>query len=517
MIALQETFIQKWYLYLLIGISFLTGTGTILYTTAVAPWGFSDSAVYIWSARNLVSGIGLVVQNPAGGYDPMTWFTPLFPVLISIPVSLGADALQAARWINAASFGLLLSMAGFMTWRVGSSIIASLTAVILLLVQPGIIKIFSGAVSEPLFLVFSLATIFVIFLAVKSPGRRGLWLLGGTLAGLSFLTRYTGIALIGAVLVAAIFPKAALRDRLQRFSLAALPSLLPAAMWFMITARLTGSLGGRHFILDQDIYSILTKYLQELWEVIVTWIPYITRGNLVINPLGKFILIILLFSGSFVFFITRLRKKGEKDKAARILLWVSIWIAFSVMYLVFHLLSYLVLFEKPDVDMRLLSPIFLSWIMILAAFLNLLQSTTKEKAAGLLLASVIIFGYLLYFGKETFSFSQQLHSEGWGYTSKRWQTSQLLSEAVAYDLSMKVFSNDPALILFHHGYFPNFIDLQALANLEEHIDRTAVYILFYPQAVGIYDENTEALFESISAELDVIYQDNDGGIFTSSN
>ena len=515
--ALLEAFFKKWYLYALIGISFLIGTGTIFYTTAVAPWAFSDSAVYIWSARNLASGIGLVVQNTVGGYDPMTWFTPLFPVLVSIPVSLGADAVQAARWINAVSFGLLLSLAGYMTWRSGKSIIASIAAVILLLVQPGILKIFSGAISEPLFLVFTLAAIFAAYLAVLSPERKGLWLLGGTLAGLSFLIRYTGIALIGAVLVAAIFPKVALKERIRHFAWAALPSLLPAVIWFIITARVSGSLGGRHFILDQSIFSESSKYFQALWEVIVHWIPYITRGNQIISPLGKFALMVFLFSCSYAFLLIRFCRTTKQEKTGRLLLWSNMWIMFSVIYLVFHLFSYLILIEKPDVDMRLLSPIFLSWVMLLAAFFSLLRITPKVKAVDVLFAFVIISGYLFYFGNETISYSHQMHSEGWGFTSKRWQASQLLSEAAAYDLSMKVYSNDPALILFHHGYFPNLIDLQGIASMEKLNNRTAVYILFYPQAVGIYGEKTEALFESIAADLDVIYQDKDGGIFSSSN
>jgi len=505
---------KKWYLFVLLGIPFLIGTGIILYTTSIGPWAFSDSAVYIWSARNLASGIGLVVQNTTGGFDPLTWFTPFFPLLVSIPVSLGADAVQAARWINAISFGLILSMAGYMTWRAGKSFVAGITAVILLLVQPGIVKIFSGAVSEPLFLVITLAALFMAYMAVISPDKKGLWLAGGALAGLSFLTRYTGIATIGTVLAAAVFTRAAQKERLHRFMWAAFSALMPAVIWYIISATPSGSPGGRHFVMDQNLFSTAGRYFQALWDVVLHWIPYITRGNQIISPLGKFVLLIVVISGSYVYFLKWVQKKGELEKPEARMGWATIWLMFSAIYLLFHLLSYLILIEKPDVDMRLLSPVFLSWVLMLASLLSLIHKSLNKKPAGVLVPILIMAGYVLYFGRETLSLSQQLHSEGLGYTSKRWQTSQLLGRAAAFDAVEAVYSNDPALVLFYHGYFPRSIELPVLADSGEDHGGEGVYIIFYPQAAGIYGEKTDDLFANIAASLTVVYEDKDGGIFT---
>lgn len=515
--AIFATLRKKWYLYVLLGIPFLIGTGIILYTTTVGPWAFSDSAVYIRSARNLASGNGLVVQNTSGGFDPLTWFTPLFPILISIPVSLGADTVQTARWINAISFGLILSMVGYMTWRAGKSLVASVTAVILLLVQPGIIKIFSGVLSEPLFLVITLAALFMVYQAVIYPDKKGLWLAGGALAGLSFLTRYAGIALIGTVLAAAVFTKAPLKERLHRLMWAAFPALLPAVIWFIVSSKSSGSLGGRHFVLGQNLFSDAGTYIQELWDVVLHWVPYITRGNQIISPLGKFVLLVVLFSGSYLYFLKRVHKKGDLEKPVARMGWANIWLLFSVLYLLFHLLSYLILIEKPDVDMRLLSPVFLSWVLMLASLLSVFYKSLNNKTAGVLVPILIMTGYVLYFGRETQSISRQLHIEGWGYTSKRWQTSQLLSKAAAFGAAENVYSNDPALVLFYHGYFPRSIDLSAVAGSGVNHGGEEVYILFYPQAAGIYGEKTDDLFNNIAASLNVIYEDKDGGIFTNAD
>ncbi len=504
-----KAFFKKWYLYGLLGISFLIGSGIILFTTAIAPWAFSDSAVYIWSAQNLASGIGLVVQNTVGGYEPMTWFPPLFPVMISIPVFLGADAVQAARWINAVSFGLFLSLTGAATWRAVKSLMLSFCTVFLLIIQPGMIKLFSGAISEPLFLVFTLAAMFAVYLAVLSPGKNGLWLLGGTLAGFSFLTRYTGIAVIGAVIILAMLTEGVIKDRLKHFALTLIPSILAVAGWFLIT----GNLGGRHILQTQSISIDTASYMRAFWEVIIQWIPYITRGNQIISPAGKLVVIIMLVLGSYMYSIWSNRKDGYSKEERKINIWVNIWVLFSILYFFIHLVSYIFLIEKPDVDMRLLSPIYLSWVMILVTILSMLQTIRMGKPAGIYTPLLLMLGFLLYFGKGTMDYSRQLHNEGWGYTSKTWQTSRLMVEAGKIDHSNPVYSNDPALILFYYGFLPSYLDVPVLVSSNETGKNQAVYVMFYPQAYGIYGEKVEEWFEELDKGLQVIYKDKNGGIY----
>ncbi len=106
--ALVQAFKQNWFFIAVFGGIFVVATGLIMYTTNIAPWVFSDSTSYLWTARNIASGVGLVIQNPAGGYEPAIWFPPLYPFLLSVPLSIGADALQTARWVNAIAFGLLV-------------------------------------------------------------------------------------------------------------------------------------------------------------------------------------------------------------------------------------------------------------------------------------------------------------------------------------------------------------------------------------------------------------------------
>jgi len=89
------SFIQKQLpILILIGLVFaaILGIALIIHATNYGPWVFSDASTYIWTAINLADGKGLVIQNPSGGYDPLTWHPPLFSLLLSIPIALEADA-----------------------------------------------------------------------------------------------------------------------------------------------------------------------------------------------------------------------------------------------------------------------------------------------------------------------------------------------------------------------------------------------------------------------------------------
>ena len=157
------TFIQR-KLSILISIGLLLaaflGIALVIHATHYGPWVFSDATTYIWTAINLADGKGLVIQNQSGGYDLLTWHPPLFPSVLSIPVGLGADPLQAARWMNAIAFGLLILIGGLATWRYTRSWLATLSVTGLTVFAMDLIYVFSGAMSEAIFFVLGFAAIF---------------------------------------------------------------------------------------------------------------------------------------------------------------------------------------------------------------------------------------------------------------------------------------------------------------------------------------------------------------------
>lgn len=504
---------KKWYLYRLAGISFFIGTAIIIYATAISPWAFSDSTVYVWVARNLAFGLGLVIQNTSGGYDPLIWFPPLYPVLISIPVLLGADAFQAARWINAICFGLLLAISSFAVLRISRSRLLGLAIVILLVVNPGFIKIFSGALSEPLFLVLTLTALVFISLAAETPNKDWLWILGGFLAGLTLLTRYLGAAVIVTAFIFSFGVKGTWKERVRRLLNVALPSLIPAGAWLWLTNSLAGSVGGRHFEWSLSSLETAGHFFAGLWSEILAWVPYITRGSQVISPQGKLFLGLLILFGVFFGFQRFGQKTPDQAEYRKLSIWIAIWFTFSVFYLAIHLVSYMVVIEKPDTDFRLFIPVLFAWIIILIFILALFRSFIKAQIPVVVTVMLVLIIYASYFGNRTIDYVQDMHQNGWGYTSRYWQESHLLFEAGKLGQDSKIYSNDPALILLYHGYFPSYLDFPAMIDSHSNPSQETIFVMFYPQAQGVHGGKTEELFDSLDGQFQAVYRGTDGGVY----
>ncbi len=171
-----KTCAVHWVLIVILVAGFCAGLGLILYTTAIAPWVYSDLTAYLLSARNMADGMGLVLQTPAGTYEPLIWYPPLFSTIISILISFGAEMVQAARWINAGIFGAFISLGAYITWYFSRSKILSMGFIILVLLSPGLLQVYSGAISEPIFIFNTLAALFLCVVASNKINGNKYWL-----------------------------------------------------------------------------------------------------------------------------------------------------------------------------------------------------------------------------------------------------------------------------------------------------------------------------------------------------
>lgn len=501
-----QAFKKHWLLMAIFGGIFIVATGLIIYTTCIAPWAFSDSTTYLWTARNVASGLGLVIQNPAGSYEPSIWFPPLYSLLISIPVSFGADALQTARWFNAVAFGLLTVLASSYIWTQSKSKLFSLGTAVIFIVSPYLIKISSGAISEPIFLVFTFISLFSLILALQKPEGMLFWLLGSLAAGLSFLTRYVGIAVMLTFLFFAILTMGSVKMRFKRIALVVLTSGIPAIIWILYAVNKSGSVGGRHFSFPPDWFAIVQQYFHELWGVVLTWIPYVTRGNQIIPEFVK-VLFLILCMGIVVIYTVRERSHPAATFGAVVLG------TFVMMYITVHLSTYVVVNEQPDAEIRLFLPIYLGTVLLfLTIFAMLVEiKCLKNVGKGIFIFSLLVF--LLYFNKQTTKTAQTLHSEGYGYSSAFWQKSALVEEIKALKYDSPTFSNDAALVLFYTGNFPKQISLIECINVDSSTAISPYLILFRPQAVSIYGEEAESSFKELNEKFQVIYEDVVGTIY----
>ena len=154
------------------------------------PVGMShDSVFYLNGARSLVAGKGYM----------FTHFPPLYSASIAlVAIITGKDVIASATLLVIFLYGLNLFLAGFLVWRLKNSLFSSLSIILVLAVLPGIERIYFEAMSEPLFFTLLLIS-FIFMIEYLKDGLLKWVVLAGFAAGLSALTRYVGIFLIGTV------------------------------------------------------------------------------------------------------------------------------------------------------------------------------------------------------------------------------------------------------------------------------------------------------------------------------
>jgi len=173
-----------------------------LYISTPAGAGLAnDSVAYIAGARSILQGRGYSDIWLDSTIEPITHYPPLLSLSLSALGLLGLDPLRGARLLNMFLYGANTVLLGLLAWRMTRSRSAGLWAAALFLLNAFLLRIHVFALSEPLYLLFSLLTFlgfdFYHSHAETRPAKRTTWLaLIGLIVSLAFLTRYSALALL---------------------------------------------------------------------------------------------------------------------------------------------------------------------------------------------------------------------------------------------------------------------------------------------------------------------------------
>jgi len=493
----------------------ILGVFLIIHATAFGPWVFSDATTYIWTATNLAQGKGLVIQNPTGGYDLLTWHPPLFPVILSIPIRFGADPLQAARWMNAFAFGAVILLGGLATWRYTRSLLATLGVTILTVFAMDLIYVFSGAMSEAIFFVLGFSALILLVEAIKIPDKKSIWIIAGILAGLSYLARYTGIAFVAVVIaIPMLFLTGSFWRRIRKMALVGAPAVLIPVAWSVFVFINNRTIGGRSVLSGDNLRLDFVDYFQNAWGVMTGWIPFILRGNHILPAVWKFTLGLGIVLAVLVVGLQSYRKTKTKSENKNHLVWLTTIGFFLIAYLGFHIMSYIFSSAAPAVDRRLLSPVLFAGILLLGAIFSLPKQLSWKGLRPFewlfLLYTLISF---LYFHGSLRLYLYDQHHYGMGYTSKRWDDSDLVRQAIALDPKEMVASNNEEILFFYSGRFPYALDVPKAAEGEIDLPSDRAYlVLFRQDAIYFFGDQGEEYLNTIQESCEVLFDDNEGYI-----
>lgn len=172
-------------------------------TYGASPWIFSwDSAAYIEAADSIRAGRGVYQRIYEGLgteiYEPMTWWPPGFPMLIAFAQSFGLSAMDACRAVAGVDGAIGVAILALIALRLFRWEVAlPLTATIAITVAYQ--KVSVQCMSDTSYFAVIAASLgCLIFWTTSEKGRLGWVFAAGVLAGASWATRNTGLAVFAA-------------------------------------------------------------------------------------------------------------------------------------------------------------------------------------------------------------------------------------------------------------------------------------------------------------------------------
>jgi 4-amino-4-deoxy-L-arabinose transferase-like glycosyltransferase len=219
----------------------LGGVFALWLMTGGQPGLVNDSAAYIGGADSLLSGHGFSFPYRVGEWTPIVHFPPFYALLIAGAAGLaGISPGQAAYALNLFLFGMNITLAGLLVWRLTRNRVWTLFAALLTAASPGLLWTHAFVLSEPLFLCVFLAFLHVIHAYIRGLSRLAL-LSAASLAVLGFWTRYTGAAFYLSGALAILFYSPCRSWRLHLRDLGWFLAVgVPGALLLVLRNTLTG-------------------------------------------------------------------------------------------------------------------------------------------------------------------------------------------------------------------------------------------------------------------------------------
>jgi hypothetical protein len=491
----------------------------ILYAT---PQGLSlsdDSIAYIAGARSLISGDGYREAWLASN-GPVTHFPPGFSSILALIGLSGLDPLRGARFLNALLFGMNTFLLGLIGWRMTRSQVAGIVLALLFVANASLLRVHAVAMSEPLYIFFSLAA----FLAFSQyfEDQKNIWLvLTGCLVALAYLTRYAGLALLATILVALIVLHESWKKRLTSAGIF-LAGLVPFLLAWSIRNKLVADNATNrklvyHGLTAENIETGLYNFSEflmpsEPWRRALMSIPNLL--GIILSIIGLALLIWLVQKGLKKFL-------QPADERPEILSFTNALYIFG--YLASILSAMLFFDASTKFKLRILSPVYVS-LLVLLVYLGYWLWQQRSTIWRTLVAIFAAFIFVLSLS-NTGEVISQLHKGGQGYASFQWYDSEAMDFLSELPAGTRIYTNQPGPVYLYTDrpsyVLPDLIDPvtalpregyeEGVAALQEDVlSGEAVLALFKfgseaEDVQSVYLQLADGLYLAFEARGDKIY------------
>ncbi len=314
-----------------------------------------DAVQYVAGARSILAGEGFGMPDGFGVVQPLIAMPPFFSSVLAGVGLTGVDPLEGARYLHIFLYGLNILLAGVLVYRnTGSSIPAVLVG-IWFLTSTILLRIHTFALTEPLFITLLLICFYM--LSRFSESNALAWLLAaGIAAGFATITRFAGLALVGAGALSLLaLTTRARRQRILDSLIFGLLGVAPFLLWSWRNVQLGGTATARQvqFMITR------TRLVLDLGNA-STWIlpETIDRGLRILIFVG----LILLFAAFMLYLTRRVFLKGEATESSR---WFLVLLSVLILsYIAMMAGSMAYLDATMRINHRYLSPAIISAMML---------------------------------------------------------------------------------------------------------------------------------------------------------
>jgi hypothetical protein len=410
-----------------------------------------DAMAYMGAAESLAAGAGYRV--PAAGWRSadstaaLTHFPPGYSTALALPIRLGMAPPRAPRLVNATAAAVTITVVVLLV-SLSTTLVAGALLGLALLVMPAMELVHLSVLSEPLFL----ACVALTLAAMVHP--RGGSVAVGIAAAAGALTRYAGVALIGAGVLWAFAERGSLAVRLRRAAMTLLPAVLLEGAWMIRTARLHEPAEIRHFAL----YGRLGPTLAQGGATIRDWLvpdPGAWSDPMPYRPalaLAASLVVIALLSMGGDRALQHERARASMDwRALPIDLATRVLAACGLLALCY--LGMLVasrLFADPGIpfDERILAPFLLLASVGIATATALWWRATRRVLPRIALGVALSCWWV---ASATTTGHDVGYALDWGsdFAGEQWRRSEVLDWARTAGQSHPLYTNWPAALYFH--------------------------------------------------------------------
>jgi len=446
-----------------IALVLIAGIGTLLVLRAT-PEGLGlsdDSIAYVAGARSMLAGQGYREAWLASN-GPVTHFPPGFSSVLAFLGLFGLDPLRGTRFVNALLFGVNAGLLGILVWRMTPSLTAGLALAALFVSNSEMLQVHAAAMSEPLFIFLTLLSFWMFDVYFERPpsgfGRKGSvkgrwWLIFcATFVGMAYLTRYAGLALVATFILALIILHDNWLDRIGHAGLF-LAGFLPWALGWAIRNRLiAGNATNRalawHPITGENL-QIGLRVASEFFIPVESWRREIFKQPILIEAMILLVLgavLVWVLLKGWRYFSKSQQASAEQRSGKETRGVIPFTTGLYVFAYLASIIASMTLFDAATkFKLRILSPVFVSLLILLVAFGIWLWHKRREAAIVL---TLLLLSLSIY--KQSITI-HELSKGGPGYASFQWYDSKAMDFLHALPADVMIYTNEPGAVYLYVG------------------------------------------------------------------